>query len=88
MLWYQVVIADDDSADFAVASLLNGFIGECIDAGTPEGVAVFRGRTAHDEHVFYFSPVAVSIATDLLDDFGATACATEPSLDGVTQIPI
>lgn len=88
MQWHRVVIPNDENAAFAAACLLNGFVGECIEAGSPEDAAVYRGRTALGEQVFYFSPVAASIATDLLADYGAIVCADEPDLTDFTRLPM
>jgi len=88
MQWYRVVIPNDEHAGFAAACLLNGFVGECIEAGAPPDAVVYRGRSEQGEQVFYFSPVAASLATDLLADYGAVACAGEPDLSGFTPLPM
>lgn len=87
MFWHQIVIPASEFSDAAEKSLIHGFVGECIEAGIPEGAAIYKGQTAEGDCVYYFSPVASSIATDLLDAFDAMACS-EPDLTGLVRVMV
>jgi hypothetical protein len=67
---------------------MNKFVSGYIAAGVPKNVEVFHGRIASGGHVYYFSPKAASIATDLLSSFGATACAKAPILTDFRKVKL
>jgi hypothetical protein len=87
--WYKITIdKGEEIRDLEAKSLMNKFVSGYIASGVPKNVEVFHGRTASSGHVYYFSPKAASIATDLLSLFGATACTKAPILTDLRKVKL
>ncbi len=87
MPWYQVEIPESESA----IALMNAFEGAYIaqlSSGEPTDVSVHHRETAEGGHVYYFSPGASKFAPELLREWNATACATDPDLSHFEEIRI
>ncbi len=57
-----------------------------LSAGEPENVSVYHREEGG--HIYYFSPGASKLAPELLRQFDATACATDPDLSDFEEIRI
>ena len=89
MPWHRVEIPESDvAADSATALMENFAIAYRggLSAGEPEDVSVYH--RAAGGHVYYFSPGASKVAPELLRQFNATACATDPDLSDYIEIRI
>ncbi len=87
MPWYRTEIAENTSA----TALMEGFeevYMEELSSEPPTDVSVHHRETAEGGHVYYFSPGASKLAPELLREFGATACATDPDLGDFEEIRI
>jgi hypothetical protein len=85
MLWYRVEIPESESA----IALMNAFEGAYIaelSSGEPTDVSVHHREEGG--HVYYFSPGASKLAPELLREWNATACATDPDLSDFVEIRI
>ena len=74
MPWCRVMIIDEPNTEAVKVvrdNLFDRFIALYKKAGEPENAAVYYRQLVED-HIYYFSPVASSIASDLLRDFHAT----------------
>ena len=91
MLWNQVVILKSDIADASITALRDKYDATLraeIEANRiPETALVAYGKDSAGNHVFYFSPAAVAIASaaGILSEFGGTDLPNEPNLDGFTR---
>ncbi len=88
--WLRVTTHDAaDIRDMEAIGLMNNFIAklrERVNAtGQLPAASVWRDKNVGDAHVFYFSPLAKAIASDLLREFEASECA-EPDLTRLTRI--
>jgi hypothetical protein len=80
MPWSRVVIIDEPNPEAVRVvrdNLLDRFITLFKEAGEPADAAVYYRQLVED-HIYYFSPSASSIAPALLRDFHATPLL-EPS---------
>ena len=87
MPWYRVEIPESESA----IALMNAFEGAYIaelSSGEPADVSVYHRETAEGGHVYYFSPGASKLAPELLREWTATTCATDPDLSDFEEIRI
>ena len=89
MPWYQVEIAENPSA----IALMNAFELVHMDELSsspvpPTDVSVHHHETAAGSHVYCFSPGASKLAPELLREWSATACATDPDLSDFEEIRI
>ncbi len=85
MPWYRIEIPESESA----IALINAFEGLYIaelSSGEPTDVSVHHREA--DGHVYYFSPGASKLAPELLREWNATACATDPELNDFVEIRI
>jgi hypothetical protein len=80
MSWHQVLIGNSDVVNLSATALIDQFVTAYRTAGAPEGVSVYHARNTQGDHIYYFSPQASSIATNLFSQFHATACAVEPDV--------
>jgi hypothetical protein len=74
MPWSRVVIMDESNPEavrIVRDDLLDRFTALYKEAGAPEEAAVYY-RQLVDDHIYYFSPTASSLAPELLRDFHAT----------------
>ncbi len=89
MPWYRVEIPESDvAADSATALMENFAIAYrgALSFGEPANVSVHY--RAEGGHVYYFSPGASQLTPELLRQFNATACATDPDLSHFEEIRI
>jgi len=87
MPWYRIEIPESESA----IALMNAFEGLYIaelSSGEPTDVSVHHHETEEGGHVYLFSPGASKLAPELLRQFNATACATDPELNDFVEIRI
>ncbi len=87
MPWYRVEIPESESA----IALMNAFEGAYIverSSEPPTDVSVHHHETAEGGHIYYFSPGASKLAPELLREWNATACATDPDLSDFEEIRI
>ena len=87
MPWYRVEIPESESA----IALMNAFEGAYIaelSSGEPADVSVHHHETEAGGHVYCFSPGASKLAPELLREWNATACATDPDLGDFEEIRI
>ncbi len=85
MPWYRVEIPESESA----IALMNAFEGAYIaefSSEPPTDVSVHYCATGG--HIYYFSPGASKLAPELLRQFDATACGTDPDLSDFVEIRI
>ena len=85
MPWYRVEIPESESA----IALMNAFewaYRDELSSAPPTDVSVHY--RAEGGHVYYFSPGASKLAPELLRQFDATACATDPDLSDFVEIRI
>ena len=54
----------------------------------PTDVSVHHHETAEGGHIYCFSPGASKLAPELLREWNATACATDPDLSNFEEIRI
>ncbi len=59
-----------------------------LSSDEPTDVSVHHRETAEGGHVYYFSPRASKLAPELLREWSATACATDPDLGDFEEIRI
>jgi hypothetical protein len=91
MLWNQVVILKSDIADASITALRDKYDAalraEIEATGIQENALVAYGKDSAGNHVFYFSPAAVSIASaaGILSEFGGIDLPNEPNLNGFTK---
>ena len=85
MPWYRVEIPESESA----IALMNAFelaYRDELSSAPPTDVSVHHRE--EDGHVYYFSPGASKLAPELLREWNATACATDPDLSDFEEIRI
>ena len=88
MSWCHFIIEDDYAGRIKTVEFMDKFAQKGRDAGVSEGVSVYQGKTIDGKYIYYFSPVASSIAQDILRTFKATPCSEEPDLEGCTEIKV
>ncbi len=88
MPWYRVKIPSSDVAKLSAAGLMNKFAQAYHAAGVPAGVRVYHGTSPAGDHIYYFSPEAAAVAGELLRQFGATSCPSEPDLSGFRPVKL
>jgi hypothetical protein len=88
MSWHCVVIQNSDVAHLSASSLMDQFAAAYRAAEVQKDASVYHGQTTQGDHVYYFSPVASSVAKDVLREFGATPCSEELNLNGFKKIAI
>jgi hypothetical protein len=74
MPWSRVVIIDEPNPEAVKVvrdNLYERFVALYKEAGAPKDAAVYY-RQLLEDHIYYFSPTASSLAPDLLRDFHAT----------------
>ncbi len=90
MPWYRIEIPESDVAADSAATLMENFAiayrGE-LPSGEPADGSVHYNRE-EGGHVYLFSPGASKLAPELLRQFNATACATDPELNDFVEIRI
>ncbi len=87
MAWYRVEVPENESA----IALLNVFelaYRDALFSEPPTDVSVYHRETAEGGHIYYFSPGASKLAPELLREWNATACATDPDLSDYEEIRI
>ena len=87
MPWYRVEIPESESA----IALLNVFelaYRDALSSEPPIDIYVYHRETAEGGHVCYFSPGASKLAAELLREWNATACGTDPNLSDFEEIRI
>ena len=90
--WFKVTTSDaTDARDVEAKALMNKFLSKFLERfrATEElpAVSVWRDRSAVNAHVYYFSPLARSIAGQFLQQFDAEECA-KPDLMKLTRIKL
>jgi transcriptional regulator with XRE-family HTH domain len=90
--WFKVTTTDAiNERDAEAAALMNKFLTQFLERfrATKElpAVSVWRDRNAAETHVYFFSPLARSIAGHLLQQFDAEPCA-KPDLMKLVRIPL
>ncbi len=88
MLWHKVSIPASDVANMSARGLIEKFGVAYRAAYVPKGVSIFHQITDEGGHTYYFSPVASSIAYDLLKTFRASECLDPPNLTGMRKVGI
>jgi len=89
MPWYRVEIPESDVASDSATALMEKFAEVYLTelfSEPPTGISVHY--RAEDGHVYYFSPGASKLAPELLREWSATACATDPDLSDFEEIRI
>ena len=89
MPWYRVEIPESDVASDSATALMEKFAEVYLTelfSEPPTDVSVHH--RAEDGHIYYFSPGASKLAPELLREWNATACATEPDLSDFEGIRI
>ncbi len=89
MPWYRVEIPESDVASDSATALMEKFAEVYLTelfSEPPTGISVHH--RAEDGHVYYFSPGASKLASELLREWNATACATDPDLSHFEEIRI
>ncbi len=89
MPWYRVEIPESDVASDSATALMEKFAEVYLTelfSEPPTGISVHH--RAEDGHVYYFSPGASKLAPELLREWNATACATDPDLGDFEEIRI
>ncbi len=87
MPWYRVETAENSSATALMNAFEGAYIAE-LSSGELADVSVHHHETAEGGHVYCFSPGASKLAPELLRQFNATACATDPELNDFVEIRI
>ena len=78
MPWYKV----DFSRPDYVGGLMNQVPEAYRAAGMPDNFSVYVPKSPTGGYSVYFSPGAAALVGDLLTQFRATECPTEPDLTG------
>ncbi len=89
MPWYRIEIPESDVAADSATALMENFAityRGALSFGEPADVAVHY--RAEGGHVYCFSPGASKLAPELLRQFDATACGTDPDLSDFVEIRI
>ncbi len=86
MPWYRVEIPESESAIALMNAFEGAYIAELSSAPTTD-VSVHYHRE-EGGHVYCFSPGASKLAPELLREWNATACATDPDLSDFEEIRI
>ena len=90
MPWYRVEIPESDVAADSATALMENFAityrGEFSFGPEPSDVSVHHREEGG--HIYYFSPGASQLTPELLRQFNATACATDPDLSDFVEIRI
>ena len=86
MSWHRVLITNPAMAQRAMDDLLQQWRAINQAAGRPTEAMVYRDPTAADA-VWYFSPTASILATDILWVFGATV-SPPPNLDVLENVEV
>ena len=87
MPWYRVEIPESDVAADSATALMENFA-IAYRGGLSEPADVSVHYRAEGGHVYYFSPGASKLAPELLRQFDATACGTDPDLSDFVEIRI
>ncbi len=87
MPWYRVEIPESDVATDSATALMENFAIAYRGALSSDDVSVHYHREAGG-HVYLFSPGASKLTPELLRQFNATACATDPDLSDFEEIRI
>ena len=87
MPWYRIEIPESDVAADSATALMENFA-IAYRGGLSEPADVSVHYRAEGGHVYYFSPGASKLAPELLRQFDATACATDPDLSDFVEIRI
>ena len=85
MSWHRVIITNPAMAQTASDRLLQQWRAIYQAAGRPAEAGVFREPNTADM-VWYFSPTASILATDILWVFGATVCPQPPNLGALEKV--
>ncbi len=89
MPWHRVEIPESDVASDSATALMEKFAEVYLTelfSEPPTGISVHH--RAEDGHIYYFSPGASKLVPELLREFNATACATDPDLSDFEEIRI
>ena len=82
-LWRRVTIArgsrQEGVADEAVKSMMNACARAYREKGVPQGVLVYRDRSAADDYIFYVSPSAYSLTGAIAEIADAVQFCDEPA---------
>jgi len=87
MPWYRTEIAENSSAIDLMEKFGKAYRG-ALSSGEPTDVSVHHHETAEGSHVYCFSPGASKLAPELLREWNATACATDPDPSDFEEIRI
>jgi len=78
MPWCKVTLSDKDVASGKAIALQKNFSDLFVQHGGLPGVGMFQTKTVIGDvsapHEYYFSPVAVTIAVELMSDYRAVVC--------------
>ena len=85
MPWYRIEIPESAVAGDSATALMENFAIAYRGALSSDDVSVHYHRE-EGGHVYYFSPGASKLTPELLREFNATACATEPDLSDFEEI--
>ncbi|MGI0134943.1 MAG: hypothetical protein ACREBW_08315, partial [Candidatus Micrarchaeaceae archaeon] len=77
MPWYRIEMSSD-VAPFKAVRLITEFTEIHFQAGAPPEALVYHCALPAGDHIYYFSPEAAAVAGELLRQFGATSCPSEP----------
>ena len=84
MSWHRVVFPEGEDVWGRPARMSRMVVRRDKSAGSPAGFALFSEVDEQARHVFYFSPVASSHCSDIIEAYGGVACdrpdASRPSV--------
>lgn len=84
MPWYRVEFPRKDF----VGGLMHQLPRAYRAAGMPDDFRVYVPKSPTDGYVVYLSPGAVAVVGDILQQFRASACSTEPDLTGFKLVKL
>ena len=88
MPWH-VVVSPHVEGGFEVGhDLIRAFVILYKAAGRPAEVVILHDRNDAGDHLYYFSPEATALATDLLPAYHATVCAAPADRDSLRRVPL
>lgn len=87
MPWYRIEMSSY-VAPFKAPGLLTEFTKVHHAAGAPPEAHVYHCPLPAGDHIYYFSPEAAAVAGELLRQFGATSCPSEPDLSGFRPVKL
>jgi hypothetical protein len=84
MTWKRV----DTQESMSATALIEDFQRTYKAAEVPPGVEVFHSEIEGEGHSYFFSPVASSIAQELLQQVGAVPCPKPEGLNNLQKLKL